>query len=135
MRYTILVVLCLLIRGESISSPARAQDRPKPLLPADAKWKHRWDGRLDGELKDTQELVIEISVRNNRITGKFGDQDRWTGEIVPGPGNFPIVTLRQDHTDYVAVYSGKLVKEGHIVGVHYNTLGGSGDFELVLEKE
>jgi len=128
----LLIAACFLIRSGTFSDRAGAQDKPKQLLPADATWKHRWDYRLDGELKDTHEVSLELSVRNNRISGKHDAGSRWAGEIVPG--KVPVVMLRQDGPGFVVFYAGKLVGKGCIVGTFYNTTGESGDFEIVLEK-
>ena len=46
--------------------------------------------------------------------------------------------LRQDNLNikgYVAFFSGKLVEKGRVVGTYYHSLGGSGDFEMVLQKK
>jgi hypothetical protein len=129
----ILVLLGLLICCGLSSSPAGGQGAVKELLPAQATWTHRWDAILDGKLKDPKEADIEMSVRNNRITGKGAQDGRWTGEIVPG--KVPVVMIRQDGPGFTVFSCGKLVKEGHIVGTSYSTKGGSGDFELVLKKK
>jgi hypothetical protein len=136
MRYspTVLFVLCLLIPAAALLLPVRAQDPSKQVLPADATWKHRWDYRLDGELKEPHQTTLELSVRNNHITGRHDARGRWAGEIVPG--KVPVVMLRQDSDPgFVVFYCGKLVEKGRIVGTFYNTAGESGDFEIVLERE
>jgi hypothetical protein len=129
------LVFAIILAFVSFLPPAYGDDAPKQLLAADARWKMRFDFRLDGELKDAEETKSHrLTVRNNRITGRTVEGDSLAGEIVDG--EIPVVTLRQDGPEgFVCFYCGKRLKEGHIVGTWFNSRGQSGDFELVLEKK
>src|SRR4051812_22166819 len=90
-----------------------AQGQEGEKLPAEGVWKIRWDGKIDGVLRNPEgPLQIKLSVRNNRITGSLtGDDTRWSGEV--SGGKVVIVTLtQQGKKGYVSYYSGKLIKEG-----------------------
>jgi hypothetical protein len=134
MRHDLVLVLGVLFLPVLQPTAAHGQDISKALLPSNGVWKARFDGRLDGELKGAREVSpIRITVRNNRISWREGDHV-FAGEI--SAGTTPLVTIRQDGPNgFVAVHSGKLVKEGHIVTTWFNNQGGSGDFELVLDTD
>jgi hypothetical protein len=126
-----------------VALPARAEDAPKALLPAEAVWAMRYDARLDGEVtgKSADAVRWAFAVRNDRVSGglaglKPGDptDHRIAGEVVPGGP--PIVLLRQDGPKgLVCFYTGKRVEEGRVVGTWFDNRGKAGDFEMVVEAK
>ena len=141
---TILGLASLIQAGTYPTRLAQAQEPAKPLLLPENTWKMRFDGQLDGVLKDPLEAPeLTMTVRNNRIvaTAMRGEiKDIMTGEIVPGAdGGFPIIMLRQDGDKgpkgFVVFYTGRLVEEGKIVGTWVNNGKSAGDFELVMVRK
>jgi len=123
--------------------PLRAEEPPRPLLPAEAVWVMRYDAKLDGQVTGKPEDSVRwaFTVRNDRVSGslaglKAGDptDHRIAGEVVPGKP--PIVMLRQDGPKgLVCYYTGQRVEEGRVVGTWFDNRGKAGDFEMVVEKK
>jgi hypothetical protein len=120
-----------------------ADDIPKPALPSDSVWVMNYDDKLDGELKPKpgSEVRWRIAVRNERIFANLADKKqndpddhRISGEVVTGKPH--IVSLRQDGPGgLVAFYTGRLVANNKMIGTWYDNRGGSGDFEMTVEKK
>jgi hypothetical protein len=126
-----------------VALAARADDAPKPLLPAEAVWVMRYDAKLDGEVTGRPADAVRwaFAVRNDRVSGglagaKSGDpaDHRVAGEVVAGSP--PIILLRQDGPKgLVCYYTGKRVEGGRVVGTWFDNRGKAGDFEMVVEQK
>ena len=141
---TILGLTCFVLPCTFSQRPVSSQEPANPLLPPESTWKMRFDGQLDGVLKDPLETPAgTMTVRNNRIvaTATRGEiKDTMTGEIVPAAdGGFPIVMFRQDGDTkpkgFVVFYTGRLVEQGKIVGTWVNNGKSAGDFELIMVRK
>ena len=123
--------------------PLGADDRPKPLLPAEAVWVMRYDAKLDGEVTGKPDDAVRwaFAVRNDRVSSGLaglrpGDptDHRVAGEVVPGDP--PIIWLRQDGPKgLVCYYTGRRVDAGRVVGTWFDNRGKAGDFEMAVEKK
>ena len=127
-------ILCIV----TILSPlaVKVAHAQKPLMEADGTWTYRFDGKLDGKVDgEVKEFELGLAVRNDKISGRTaGFDDRWSGEVAGKDKG--IISLRQDRKDgYIAFFAGRLTEAGRIQGTWYDTLGNSGDFELMRKKK
>jgi hypothetical protein len=112
-------------------------------MPSDAVWVMKYDDKLDGEVnaKLGRDIRWRIAMRNDRVAGcladlKEGDpQDhKLAGEVATGKS--PIVHIRQDGPGgLTCYYTGKFVGADRVVGTWFDNRGGSGDFEMSVEKK
>ncbi|MEQ8785340.1 MAG: hypothetical protein RIC55_03540 [Pirellulaceae bacterium] len=123
------------LRGEWI-----AVDLP-PAFPESAVWKAELDSKLDGQLEATTSQTLVLDSASGRIIGRPRDRGReraehslFTGQVIVGSP--PVVSLRQDEqSGYTAVYSGRLVAKGRIVGSYVDNQGAAGDWSLTLVSD
>lgn len=113
--------------------------RTHAIIASSGLWRVDFDHKLDGKLETIDSSLLTLSAVNHRLTGHYKDRraaDKENNSLFAGsviPGSPAVVTLRQDDPlGYTAVYTGRLVSAGRIVGSYMDNRGYGGDWSLTL---